>query len=245
MMNMKEYRLLIVDSDVDFANRTANFFSRISGFRAVGNASDGASALKMLKTVRPDVILLDSLLHGVDGLSLMKVIQKMKAPPIVVCISEAYTSVGIELARRNGASYYVYKPIELESLAVVLKECCIAVTQRQRIETVREEISDGSELSRRIHDLLHEHGFSFRLNGSEYIAKSVEIAKESPMMLHNLSSGIYQKIADEMRISPACVERNMRTAIAFADSNGFLTEKIGSAPTNKTCIRYLLSVLES
>lgn len=241
---MDEYRLLIVDSNDAYAKRTANFLSRNAGFRIVGTTADGTAALKIIKSTKMEIILLDPLLPGIDGLSLMKFIQSMKKPPIVVCISEAYTSISIELARRYGASYYVYKPIDMDALTFVLTECCKMAAAKKELDNVNEEISRSSELSIRIHNLLHELGFSFKLKGSEYIAKSVELATQSPMALHNISAGIYQKIAEDMNISPASIERNMRTAIAFVDSDGKLTEKIGETPTNKNCIRYLLRTLE-
>ena len=243
-MNMNEYRLVIVDSDADCANRTARFLSGTARFRIVGTAADGAAALKMVKTVKPDVVLLDPLLPGIDGLCLMKAIRTLKCSPVVICISEAYTSFSLELARRNGASYYLYKPVELESLAQVLTECCTMAVEKRKLESACEEISHTGEISRRIHSLLCELGFSFKLSGSEYIAKSVELAMESPMALHNFSTGIYPTMAEWLHVSPACIERSMRTAIAFADSDGKLTAKIGARPTNKTCIRYLLHALE-
>jgi len=241
---MNEYRLMVVDSDAEYANRIAGFLSGNAGFRLVGFASDGAAALRMFKRAKPDIILIDLLLPGMDGISVLKEIRRMKESPVVICISEAYTSFSIELARRNGVSYYIYKPIEPDSLAQVMTECCSMASERRKIKQVREEISRSGELSLRIHNLLHELGFSFKLNGSEYIAKSVEMAMEAPMLLHNISSGIYRKLAEQMSVSPACIERSMRTAIAFANSEGKLTERIGSVPTNKTCIRFAIRELE-
>ncbi len=241
---MNGYRLLIVDFDAVFAKRAADFLSASAGFRIVGMVADGVAAREKIKTAKPDVILLDPLLPGIDGVTLMKTIQTMKKPPVVVCASESYTSIGIELARRSGASYYVYKPIHLESLASILTSCCSVASERNIVERTHEEISLSSELSRSIHNLLHELGFSFKLKGSEYIAKSIELAKQSPMALHNLSTGVYRKMAEELHISPESIERSIRTAIAAVDSDGKLTEKIGSAPTNKNCIRYLLRELE-
>jgi len=241
---MNEYRLMVVDLDNEYAKQTADFLAAHAGFKVVGTAADGIEALKVLKRTKPDVVLLDLLLPGMDGLSLMRTIQAMKPAPVVICLSEAYTSVSIELARRNGACYYMYKPVEPESLAAVMKDCCRLAFEKRNLDVVREGISHSGELTGRIHSLLHELGFSFKFNGSEYLAKSVELAMESPMALHNISSGVYEKIAAQMKVSSASVERNMRTAIAFADTEGRLTEKIGASPTNKVCIRYLLHAIQ-
>ena len=66
------------------------------------------------------------------------------------------------------------------------------------------------------------------------------LAMETPTILHNLRSGLYPILARKFNSTPASVERNMRTAIAAANSNGRLSEYIGEAPTNKNCIQYTL-----
>lgn len=242
-MKMREYHLLIVDSDATYADRMTDCLSTTPGLKIVGTANDGARALNLLHSIQPDIVLLDPLLPELDGLSLMKAIQKMKISPTIVCISQFYTSISIELARRNGASYYVYKPIDPSALATVLIDCATAASEMSNRDQMEETISRNSELSRRIHALMHELGFSSKFSGSEYIAESVELASESPMILHNLTTGLYRQLAERNHISPACIERSMRTAIAAANADGRLAAKIGATPTNKTCIRFILSML--
>ena len=129
MIGMNEYRLMVVDSDAEYANYISGFLTGNAGFRLAGLATDGATALKILKRTKIDIVLIDPLLPGVDGISVLKTIRRMKESPVVICISEAYTSFSIELARRNGASYYVYKPIEPDSLAQVITEYIEMITE--------------------------------------------------------------------------------------------------------------------
>lgn len=241
---MNEYRLLIVDSDAAYANKTAGYLSENTGFKIAGIASDGATALKMLTTSKIDVVLLDPMLPGMDGISLINAVQTQPQVPLFICISEAYTSIGIELARRSGVGYYFYKPIEMKFLASVLIQCCHIAQERKTVQTTQSEINRSNDSASKIHSLLHDLGFSAKMNGRSYIFKAVELAMESPASLNNLSGGIYQKISDMLHVSPASIERSIRTAITAANSDGKLTEKIGSVPTNKTLFRYLINTLK-
>jgi len=240
---MNKYRLLIADSDVEYVNRAAAFLSKMPELKIAGIAHDGVQALRLLTTVKPDVILMDPLLPELDGLSLMKKAQTLKHRPVIICLSQFYSSISIELARRNGAGYYAYKPIELKALAAIIVECAEMDAEMRRSDRDQEEISRWSEIKSRIHAIIRDMGFSAKLSGSEYLAESVAIAVESPMMLHNLSTGLYKQLADRLQTSVSCIERSMRTAISAANVDGALEAIIGAAPTNKTCIRYVLRAL--
>ena len=64
-------------------------------------------------------------------------------------------------------------------------------------------------------------------------------------MLHNMSTGLYQKLSERQHVSSASIERSMRTAISAANADDSLTRRIGDTPTNKTCIQYVLHLLNS
>lgn len=240
---MREYRLLIADSDKAYALRLTHIVEKHPRLKVIGCACDGVNALKMIHASKPDIILLDLLLPEMDGMSVLKAVQQMKTPPTIVCMSQFYTSISVEMARKYGACYYMYKPLNMESLSGLLVECTDTVQESRKMKHAASELSQSSEIHRRIHEILQELGFSSKHNGSGYIADSVALAAESPMILHNLSSGLYRQLAAQRKVSAACVERSIRTAIACANTDGRLTAAIGSEPTNKTFIRYVLRTL--
>lgn len=242
---MKKPRLLIIDSDIAYTEYISKRFAETNCFDVVGSASDGTLGLSLIHSVKADIILLDPMLPGMDGLSLLKAIKLIKQPPMTVCISSFYTSVSIELTRRSGADYYVYKPIDPDALANVLAECATMVDEQRRQAQSGTEMTQSNELSMRIHRLMHDLGFSSKHSGSCYIAEAILIALEFPMAMHNLSSDLYCRIAERMHVSTACIERSMRTAITFANLNGRLETMIGETPTNKTCIRYILRQIKA
>jgi two-component system response regulator (stage 0 sporulation protein A) len=216
-----------------------------SELKVIGSASDGLRALALIQSSKPDIILLDPLLPGIDGITLIKTLNRLKSKPIIICMSRFYTTTSIEIARENGASYYMYKPIAPNALTEIVIECANLVSN-ERTSNIESNNSNGnSELLNNIHAILRDLGFSQKHIGSKYIENSVKIAHESLFSLHNLSSGIYQKVAEDANVSIDSIERNIRTAISHANHDGLLGKKMGQRPTNKNCIRYILRQLDS
>ena len=242
---MKEVRLLIADTDTTMTSALVERLSKESGFKIVGTATDGAQAEMLLSSAKPDMVLMNLLLPHVDGFTLLKQIQCMKHPPVVICQSEFYSVASIEAVRRNGASYYIFKPIALSSIVNVLVEYAALLIDEEQMRQNRLELEDSDERMNRIRRILHDLGFSAKYSGSTYLAESVLLTQESPMALHNMSSGLYKTLSERLHVSPAAIEHSIRTAIAAADANQSLTQQIGAAPTNKACIQYILRMLNS
>jgi DNA-binding NarL/FixJ family response regulator len=78
--------LLIVDDHEDFRS-SARTLLELEGFEVVGVAPDGPSALSAVEALRPDVVLLDVQLPGMDGFEVVRELQARKERTRVVLIS--------------------------------------------------------------------------------------------------------------------------------------------------------------
>ena len=85
--------LLIVDDHPEFRT-SASALLEAEGFDVVGEAADGPGAIEAVDRLRPDVVLLDIQLPGLDGLSVAEQLASTPDPPAVVLISS-----------RDGAAY--------------------------------------------------------------------------------------------------------------------------------------------
>jgi len=110
--------ILVVDDEEPFRRLLNKELSR-KGY-AVEVAHDGGEALRLLHDRSFDIILLDVVMPGVDGISLMK---KMKedpgSPAIIVLTGKATVETAVE-AMKNGAYDYITKPYKLDELAIVI-----------------------------------------------------------------------------------------------------------------------------
>ena len=120
-------RVLIID-DEEAARYGIRRALETQGY-VLQEATDGASALKLVDSFLPDVIVSDINMPVMDGLSLIEHVNRGEDPPLVVLIT-AYGSeeVAIE-ALRHGAYDYVAKPFNIEELRVIVRNAL----ERQRL----------------------------------------------------------------------------------------------------------------
>ena len=80
------WSLLIVDDHADF-RAGARALLEVEGFRVLGEAGDGESALEAASQLRPEVVLLDIQLPGMDGFAVAERLAARDDPPLVVLTS--------------------------------------------------------------------------------------------------------------------------------------------------------------
>jgi DNA-binding response OmpR family regulator len=113
-------RLLVVDDDKDICSFLTEFFTE-KGFEAHSVAS-GAEALRMLKVLRPHLILLDIKMPEMSGIETLKKIRDLDREVGVIMITGLHDQkVGRE-SLKYGASDFITKPIDLHYLETSIME---------------------------------------------------------------------------------------------------------------------------
>jgi DNA-binding NarL/FixJ family response regulator len=84
--------LLIVDDHEDF-RASARTLLELDGFDVIGLAEDGETALEAVVRLRPDVVLLDIQLPGIDGFEVARALAGRADAPSIVLISSRDRSV--------------------------------------------------------------------------------------------------------------------------------------------------------
>lgn len=101
--------VLVVDDEPTIAEVVARYFDR-AGYRT-HRAGDGPSAMRMAEEVSPDLIVLDIMLPGFDGIEVMRRLHERPGEPVPVILLTARSEEGDRLAGlRRGADDYVVKP---------------------------------------------------------------------------------------------------------------------------------------
>jgi two-component system response regulator VicR len=111
-------RVLIVDDEQSIVDLLTYNLQR-NGYEVVV-ARDGRQALKLAQSEQPDLIILDLMLPGLDGLDVCRVLRRDSAVPIIMLTAreeEVDRVVGLEL----GADDYVTKPFSVRELMARVK----------------------------------------------------------------------------------------------------------------------------
>jgi two-component system, LytTR family, response regulator AlgR len=111
-------RVLIVDDEPLARARLAALLAECEDVEIVGSVGDGEMALTVLSQARPDLLLLDINMPGLDGKALAARLANRQRPQIVFCTAyEAHALHAFDL----GAVDYLLKPVRVERLRDALK----------------------------------------------------------------------------------------------------------------------------
>ena len=84
---MNDVRVLIVDDQLPFREASRMVVEMTDGFEVVGEAVNGEEAVEMAVTLRPDLVLMDVQMPGIDGLEATRRIMLLDRPPHVLVMS--------------------------------------------------------------------------------------------------------------------------------------------------------------
>jgi DNA-binding response OmpR family regulator len=153
--------ILVVDDEPKIVQLLRDYLER-AGF-AVRSAQDGKTALLLARTEKPDMLILDLGLPGLDGLDVTRELRKSSNAPIIMLTARSEETdklVGLEL----GADDYITKPFSPKELVA-----------RVRVVFRRMEIYSGPEV-----ETIHAAGLSLDTARMQVTAAGREIEPLTP-----------------------------------------------------------------
>jgi PleD family two-component response regulator len=118
MTNKK--RILIVDDSANIRKLIKVIVKRIGDYEYV-EATDGREALKKVTECRPDLIVQELILNGIDGFELCRKVREELETPVIILTSET-TYQAVEQAKEAGADIFIGKPFDPKDLRDSVKE---------------------------------------------------------------------------------------------------------------------------
>ncbi|MFT4202267.1 MtrAB system response regulator MtrA [Gordonia sp. X0973] len=117
-MDRMKPRVLVVDDDAALAEMLT-IVLRGEGFEPF-HVADGTQALTAVREIRPDLVLLDLMLPGMNGIDVCRVLRQDSGVPIVMLTAKTDT-VDVVLGLESGADDYMVKPFKPKELVARIR----------------------------------------------------------------------------------------------------------------------------
>jgi NarL family two-component system response regulator LiaR len=197
---MTAIRILLVDDHAVVRSGLSKFLMVNKDLELVGEASDGAEAIQMAGLYKPDVILMDLMMPGMDGITAIRAIHQ-KFPQIMVIALTSFSEQNmVQGALQAGAIGYLQKNVTAAELGNAIRS---AHTGRMTLSpeaaqvlanSVAQPHIHGNELTERERDVLK--GMVEGLNNNEIAGKLV--ISLGTVKFH--ISNIFQKLGVDSRV---------------------------------------------
>ncbi|MGR6921682.1 response regulator [[Actinomadura] parvosata] len=153
-------RVLIVDDDAMVRAGLSMILGGVADIEIVAEAADGAEVPPLVGEHRPDVVLMDIRMPGIDGLTATETLRRTSEPPEVVVLTTFHADAQVLRALRAGAAGFLLKDIAPGELVRAVRKVAAgepilspAVT-RQLITHVADGGGPGEERGERARKLL-------------------------------------------------------------------------------------------
>lgn len=119
---MKKRRVMILESDAEFARELQDYFAHTEEFEVVGVTDDGAAGISRMREIRTDAVVMSLSLKDTDGFSVLEQARKMQDPPAFVVTGDCADDGFVRSALASGAKYYLLKPVSAAVVTEYLRE---------------------------------------------------------------------------------------------------------------------------
>jgi len=137
---MAESRIVLVDADPVIRKNIKTMLIKF-GYSIVGEASDGVSALKLVRSRQPDLLVIGAELPGMDGLEVAAIVHEDKIAPVVV-LAGSHSQVLLEKAKVARVAAFLVKPVEENDLLPAVE---ITLSNYQEIVTLENKVKEMQE----------------------------------------------------------------------------------------------------
>ena len=236
---MGKPKVLIADASEEFSLALSSI---LRGKYQVCCVDEGHEALQLARSFMPDILVLDLMLPGLDGITLLSQAAESGIHPMVLATTRYPSNYALESAARLGVSFVMVKPCDIQAVADHV--CDIS-------HMLKAPILSSPDPRSLVSGILLRLGVSTKLRGYAYIREAVLLMVKDPQQ--SITKELYPAIGALCGATAVQVERSARSAIHAAwehrDVNTwqfyFAPDKTGGIPrpTNAAFISRLADLL--
>ena len=189
------YTVLVIDDHPLFRKGAGQLINLDEDFELAGEATNGVEGVKLTRQLKPDLVLLDLNMQGMDGISALKELKAHAHESIIIMLTVSNSEDDIVAALRCGADGYLLKDMEPEEILTKLRRAIDG-------QTVLDE-----SISTLLANVLREENRSPPLNQIEFTSR------EGQVVLLIAEGKSNKVIARELGISDGTVKVHVKNVL--------------------------------
>ena len=206
--------VFIADNSEEFCGHLTAALQQAGGFQVLGTACDGEQTLRFLKERRVDVLVLDMMLPKLDGISILKALERK---PVTLATSGFLTEYVARSAADLGVRYLMLKPCDVTAVVERLEELQTGSDSHRDLRR-----PDKTGIESMVTSIIHEIGVPAHIKGYQYLREAIIIAVNDMDVINAITKVLYPQVAKTFQTTPSRVERAIRHAIEVAWDRGDL-----------------------
>lgn len=219
----RKIKLVIAEENGAERQRIEACFAGESSVEIVGTASNGDQVLEMVERYRPDVLLTDIIMPGLDGIAILERLHRKNIDCNVFVLSALTKETFVIRAMEAGAKYFMAKPFNPDVLRARVLECGgftpakkVPVMSENRFEAPRAVRSRDEKIS----TIFITIGIPAHIKGYQFLREAIKLVADNPDIINRITKELYPTIARKFDTTPSKVERAIRHAIEVAWTRG-------------------------
>lgn len=139
-------KIFIVDDNISIVKVLEKIIEDKDLGQVIGKASNGLDAMEDIKLLRPDIVLVDLLMPGKDGISMVREMKAFNPDILYIMISQVSSKEMISKAYQSGIEFYISKPIDAIEVETVLGKVIERIEMNMKLEKIQSLFVGGGSL---------------------------------------------------------------------------------------------------
>ena len=207
-------RIVLADAAEEFRQMLADMIGGEADLTVCAQTASGEELLDLIARHRPDVVVMDLMLSGMDGLEVLEELGEDR-PKVLVLSAFGGPALAGQISQRGG-DYCMLKPCRPQSVVERARLLCdVPALQLQ-------EEGDARDLERQVTAIIHEIGVPAHIKGYQYLREAIGLAVADMEIINAVTKVLYPAVAKKFGTTASRVERAIRHAIEVAWDRGDL-----------------------
>lgn len=181
----------------------------------IGSANDGTTGLEEIIILKPDIVLVDLLMPGIDGINLTRKVKMLHPNIHYIMISQVSSKDLIAKAYESGIEYYISKPINAIEVQTVIKKVEEKVDMKKKLDQiqslffVQSKIPEKEEFNNTI-ESINQVMLKIGVAGEVGSQDIIDVAKYLIETNQNMSNFTVKELCSRFTDNPRTMEQRIR-----------------------------------